>query len=93
VEVREEVLFVSSMTFEGFDELYKRLEEVTSITTLLPTLEAEVPETWQEFEDKLIYSAQVALGIKEKPEVIKGSSFPADKLLVVNYSSQFQCGL
>jgi hypothetical protein len=82
VEVREEVLFVSSMTFEGFNELYKRLEEVTSTATLLPTLEAEVPETWQEFEDKLIYSAQVALGIKEKP---RNPQFLKD--LVVNYSS------
>jgi hypothetical protein len=93
VEVREEVLFVSSLTLEGLDELYKSLEEVTSTSTLLPTLEAEVPETLLVFEDRLVYSAQVALEIKEKPGVIKGSSFPADKLLVVNYSSQFQCGL
>ena len=84
VEIREEVLFVSSLTLEGLDQLYKRLEEVTSTATLLPTLEAEVPETWLAFEDRLHYSAQVALGIKEKPSQLPLSRHTQ---LVVNYSS------
>ena len=84
VEIREEVLFVSSLTLEGLDQLYKRLEEVTSTATLLPTLEAEVPETWLAFEERLHYSAQVALGIKEKP---KTDFTEDDRCLVVNYSS------
>jgi hypothetical protein len=89
VDVREEVLFVSSLTLEGLDELYKTLEEVTSSATLLPTVEAKVPETWTVFEDRLIYSAQVALGINDKPEVRKFTkvALPQDMLLVVNYSS------
>ena len=87
VEIREEVLFVSSLTLEGLDQLYKRLEEVTSTATLLPTLEAEVPETWLAFEDRLHYSAQVALGIKEKPSPIIFAFPSAHKNLVVNYSS------
>jgi hypothetical protein len=70
VEVREEVLFVSSLTLEGLDKLYKRLEEVTSTATLLPRLEAEVPETWLAFEDRLHFSAEVALGVKEKPKAL-----------------------
>ena len=71
-----------SLTLEGLDELYKRLEEVTSTATLLPTLEAEVPETWLAFG--LRYSAQVALGIKVKP---KTGYMEDDRCLVVNYSS------
>ena len=55
--------------------------------TLLPTLEAEVPETWLAFEDRLHYSAQVALGIKEKPIVHRWPENPQNKLLVVDYSS------
>ena len=87
VEIREEVLFVSSLTLEGLDQLYKRLEEATSTATLLPTLKAEVPETWLAFEDRLHYSAQVALGIKEKPKVWERADHPQNKQLVVNYSS------
>ena len=87
VEIREEVLFVSSLTLEGLDQLYKRLEESTSTATLLPTLEAAVPETWLAFEDRLHYSAQVALGIKEKPKVSKLRYRKNAKQLVVNYFS------
>ena len=87
VEIREEVLFVSSLTLEGLDQLYMRLEEVTSTATLLPMLEAEVPETWLAFEDRLHYSAQVALGIKEKPKVDEYGYSQKHKQLVVNHSS------
>ena len=87
VEIREEVLFVSSLTLEGLDQLYKRLEEVTSTATLLPTLEAEVPETWLAFENRLHYSAQVALGIKEKPSRRDFDLRSTHKQLVVKYSS------
>ena len=84
VKIREKVLFVSSLTLEGLDQLYKRLEEVTSTATLLPTLEAEVPETWLAFEDRLHYSAQVALGIKKISRQLLHSRH---NQLVVNYSS------
>ena len=87
VVIREEVLFVSSLTLEGLDQLYKRLEEVTSTATLLPILEAEVPETWLALEDRLNYSAQVALGIKEKPRRFSWGNPSSRNLLVVNYSS------
>ena len=91
VEIREEVLFVSSLTLEGLDQLYKRLEEVTSTATLLPVLEAEVSETWLAFEERLHYSAQVTLGIKEKPKIFISidAPHPFDKQLqlVVNYCS------
>ena len=65
----------------------QRLEEVTSTATLLPTLEAEVPEIWLAFEERLHYSAQVALGIKEKPRRFILGNPSNHKQLVVNYSS------
>ena len=77
----------STTTSSQVDIMYMRLEEVTSTATLLPTLEAEVPETCLAFEDRLHYSAQVAVGIKEKPKVDEYGYSQKHKQLVVNYSS------
>jgi GTPase SAR1 family protein len=83
VEITQDVIFVSSLKLEGFDQLYKKLEEISSTDCLRPTLEAVVPETWVTFEDRLKYSANVALGKENKPNFF----YPENRLLVVNYSS------
>ena len=86
VEIREEVLFVSSVTLEGLDQLYKRLEEVTCTETLLPTLEAEVPKHgWHLKTD--CNTVHMLHWESKKPKVDEFIYDPRDKQLVVNYSS------
>ena len=92
VEMREEVLFVSSMTLEGMELLYKSLEEVCT-GTLLPALEAEVPETWLAFEDRLQYSAQDALQTRTKQYYLHFCLLRKNSYLLLTTPVQSQCGL
>ena len=66
VDVKKEVLFFSSSTTEGMEELYEHLQENTDNETLWPVVSAEVPERWLSFEERLKYSAEVILGLHKQ---------------------------
>ena len=71
ITIEKKAVVTSAATYEGVEALKSLLEMLSQDVTLLPSLEARVPESWATVEDKLvIHQADIGVPITQVSDAI-----------------------